>query len=157
MNFEEKKNVTFRLIACGLLIIPLALIVLGLIHVFKTLASGYILTIIAFMLTAAFLLLEFVVMIRGWKKESSLYSIAFNENKKVNNVPLIAVIVGTVFGVGLLALSITVFFTKNEEPIKTSMLVVLSIGSYLLINCFIYFIYTIMFKNRPVDLKKFIK
>ncbi len=157
MNFEERKNVAFRLVACFLLLIPLAIIILGLIHVFNTLANGYILSIIALMLTAGFLLLEFVVMIKGWKKESSLYKIAFNENQHVNNVPLVAVIVGTIFGAGLVALALTVFFTRNEEPIRTSMFVVLSIGSYLLLNCFIYFIYVVMFKKRPVDLRKFIK
>ena len=157
MNFEERKNVLFRLIACFLLLIPLAIMIIGLVHVFKTLADGYILSIIALMLSIGFLALEFVVMIRGWKKESSLYKIAFNENQHVNNVPLVAVIVGTLFGVGLVALAITVFFTKNEEPSRTSMLVVLSIATYLLVNCIIYFIYVVMFKKRPLDLKKFIK
>ena len=157
MNFEEKKNVIFRLIASFLLLIPLTIIVLGLIHVFLTLAEGYILSIIAFMLTAAFLMLEMVVILMGWKKENSLAKIAFNENQNINNVSLIAVIVGTVLGVGLTALSISVYFIRNAEPFKTSMLVVLSISSYLLINCIIYFIYIFIFKKRPLDLRNFIK
>ena len=157
MNFEEKKNVIFRLVACFLLLLPLSIIVLGLIHVFKVLAEGYIISIIALMLSAAFLILEFVVILKGWKKENSLFKIAFNENQNINNVPLIAVIVGTVFGVGLLALSISVYFLRNTEPFKTSMLVVLSIATYLLVNCVIYFIYVIMFKKRPLNLRNFIK
>ena len=157
MNFEEKKNVIFRLVACFLLLAPLSIIVLGLIHVFQVLADGYIISIIALMLTASFLMLEFVVILKGWKKENSLYKIAFNENQNINNVPLVAVIVGTVFGVGLLALSISVYFIRNTEPFKTSMLVVLSIASYLLVNCIIYFIYVIMFKKRPLNLRNFIK
>ena len=157
MNFEEKKNVIFRLIASFLLLVPLTIIILGLIHLFKTLAEGYILSIIAFMLTAAFLMLEMVVILMGWKKENSLAKIAFNENQNINNVSLIAVIVGTVLGVGLTALSISVYFIRNAEPFKTSMLVVLSISSYLLINCIIYFIYILIFKKRPLNLKNFIK
>ena len=157
MNFEEKKNVIFRLIACFLLLIPLSIIILGLIHVFKVLAEGYIISIIALMLAAAFLLLEFVVILKGWNKENSLYKIAFNENQNINNVPLVAVIVGTVFGFGLLVLSISVYFIRNAEPFKTSMLVVLSIASYLLVNCIVYFIYIIMFKKRPLNLRNFIK
>ena len=157
MNFEEKKNVIFRLIASFLLLVPLTIIVLGLIHLFKTLAEGYILSIIAFMLTAAFLVLEMVVILMGWKKENSLAKIAFNENQNINNVSLIAVIVGTVLGVGLTGLSISVYFIRNAEPFKTSMLVVLSISSYLLINCIIYFIYIFIFKKRPLDLRNFIK
>ena len=157
MNFEEKKNVNFRIISGVLLVIPLAIIVLGLVHIFQTFADGYIISIIALMLAGAFLILELIVLLKGWKKENSLYKIAFNENQKVNNVPLIAVIVGTVFGVGLTALAISVYFIKDAEPQKTSMLVVLSIASYLLINCIIYYIYLVMFKKRPINLKKFIK
>ena len=157
MNFEEKKNVIYRLSACFLLLIPLAIIVFGLIHVFKSLAEGYIISIIALMLTAAFLLLEFVVVLKGWKKENSLYKIAFNENQNINNVPLVAVIVGTAFGIGLTALAISVYFVRNAEPFKTSMIVVLSISSYLLVNCVSYFIYLIIFKKRPINLKNFIK
>ena len=157
MNFEEKKNVIFRLIAAFLLLIPLSIIVLGLIHVFLTLAEGYILSIIAFMLTGAFLLLELVVILKGWKKENSLAKIAFNENQNINNVSLFAVLVGTVLGIGLTALSISVYFIRGTEPFKTSMLVVLSISSYLLINCIIYFIYIFIFKKRHLNLRNFIK
>ena len=157
MNFEEKKNVIFRLIASFLLLIPLFIIINGLIHLFKTLAEGYIISIIAFMLTGAFLLLELVVILKGWKKENSLAKIAFNENQNINNVSLIAVLVGTVLGIGLTALSISVYFIRNTEPFKTSMLVVLSISSYLLINCIIYFIYILIFKKRPLNLRNFIK
>ena len=157
MNFEEKKNVIFRLIACFLLLIPLSVIILGLIHLFKTLADGYIISIIAFMLTAAFLILEFVLILKGWKKESVLYKIAFNENQKVNNVPLVAVIVGTAFGLGLTALSISVYFVRHSEPFVTSMIVVLSIAIYLLVNCIIYYVYVFMFKKRPLNMKNFIK
>ena len=157
MNFEEKKNVIFRLIAGFLLLVPMVIIVLGLIHLFKTLAEGYIISIVAFMFTAAFLLLELVVILKGWKKDNSLSKIAFNENQNINNVPLVAVIVGTAVGIFLTALSISVYFIRDTEPIKTSMLVVLSIGSYLLINCLIYFIYILIFKKRPLDLRNFIK
>ena len=157
MNFEEKKNVIFRLIASFLLLVPLSIIILGLIHLFKTLAEGYILSIIAFMLTGAFLLLELVVILKGWKKENSLAKIAFNENQNINNVSLIAVLVGTVLGIGLTALSISVYFIRDAEPFKTSMLVVLSISTYLLVNCVIYFIYIFIFKKRPLNLRNFIK
>ena len=157
MNFEERKNITFRLIACFLLLLPLTVMILGLIHLFKTLAEGYIISIIAFMLAGAFLLLEFVVILKGWNKENALYKIAFNENQKINNVPLVAVIIGTLFGAGLTALAISVYFIRNSEPFKTSMIVVLSIATYLLINCIIYYIYIFMFKKRPLNLKNFIK
>ena len=157
MNFEEKKNVAFRLIAGFLLLIPLGLIIFGLIHLFQTLADGYVISIIAFMTTAAFLLLELVVILKGWKKENSLSKIAFNENQNINNVPLVAVIVGTIVGVGLTALAISVYFVRDSEPFKTSMLVVLSISVYLLMNCIIYFIYIFIFKKRPLNLRNFIK
>lgn len=156
MNIEERKNVLFRGIAIFLLMIPLALMVLCLIHVILVLPEGYIISIIGMVLAIGFLGMEVFVIFRGGKKENSLYKIAFNENHKINTFPLIAVSVGTALGLGLTILSAIVYF-QQDEPNKSAMLFVLAVGSYLLINCIIYYIYAIMFKKRPINLRKFLK
>lgn len=116
-----------------------------------------VLSIVALCLTMCFLLLEVIITIKGWKKEPSLYKIAYNPNGVMNNVPLIAVIVGTLLGIGLLILSLVLYFTKNGEPYLTASLVILSITTYLLVNCIDYYIFVIMYKNRPLKLKDLIK
>ena len=156
MNIEERKNLLHRIISVILLMIPLALMVICLIHVFCVLPEGYVISIIGMILAIGFLGMEVFVMLRGGKKESSLYKIAFNENQKVNTFPIIMVSIGTALGLGLTLLSSIVFF-QQDEPNKSAMLVVLAIGAYLLINCIIYYLYVIMFKKRPLDLRKFIK
>ena len=108
--------------------------------------------------TAFFLLVELFFILKGGKKESNLYKIGFNDNGKLNNVPLIAVIVGTVFGLGLIALGVSVYFVQYEDvTIRTSMLVVLSVAVYLVTNCLIYYLYILMFKKREVRLEDLIK
>ena len=157
MNFQERKNVIFRLVAATLLLVSLGVTAFSLSQIIIMKPDEVILMLIAIAVAALFALLEMFVILRGWKNESNLYKIAFNENKHINNVPLIAVIVGSAFGLGLLALAISVYLIRDTAIIKSSMLVVLSISVYLLSNCLIYFYYIFFFRNRPINLKDFIK
>lgn len=157
MNFQERKNILFRLIASSFLLISLGVTSFSLSQIIINKPDEVILMLVAIAVAALFAILEMIVILRGWKKESNLYKIAFNENKHINNVPLIAVIVGTAFGLGLLALAISVYLIRDTVIIKSSMLVVLSISVYLLVNCLIYYFFIILFRNRPINLKDFIK
>ena len=156
MNLEERKNVFYRVIAVILLMIPLTFMVLCLIHVFKVLPEGYVLSLIGMILAIAFLGLECFVIIKGGKRENSLSKIVFDENQKINTFPMIAVLVGTALGISITTFSAVLYFTQ-EEPNKSAMTVTLAIGTYLLINCILYFIYALIFKKRPINLRKFIK
>ena len=157
MNIEIRKTLTYRIVAAFLLLIGLAISGLSLAMVIIYRPEEVILTSITVVLTASFIILQMIFILVGWKKESNLYKIAFNENRHLNNVPLIAVIVGTALAVGLLILGISVYFIRPEVYIKTSMLVVITISSYLLLNCLIYYFYLIVFRNRPLNLKDLIK
>ena len=157
MNFEEKKNLTYRIIASLFLAVSLGTTIFSLAQIIILRPEEVVLMLIAVAVASLFAILEIFVILRGGKKESYLYKIAFNENKHINNVPLIAVGVGTAFGLGLLALAISVYLIRDTAIIKSSMLVVLSISVYLLVNCVIYYIYLYMFKNRPINLRDFIK
>ena len=157
MNYNERLNLSHRLIAMGLLLISLGVSVTSLALIILSHTEEIVLMLIAVSITIVFALLETIVIVKGGKKESNLQKIAFNEKENINNIPLIAVGVGTAFGVGLLALGISVYFINPSTMVKASMLVVISIASYLLLNCFIYYIYLLMFKKRPLNLKDLIK
>ena len=157
MNIEIRKTLTYRLVATLLLLISLGVAGFSLAETIIMRPEELALTLVAILLTAAFIILEMIFILSGWKKESNLYKIAFNENRHLNNVPLTAVIIGTALAVGLTLLGIFVFFLRAETYIKTSMLVVLTIASYLLVNCFIYYFYIILFRNRPINLRDFIE
>lgn len=157
MNFHQKRNVLFRLASGFLLLLNLGVSAFAMSQVIMLRPDDPALLIIAIGVTSVFSILEMFIILKGWKKDSYLYKIAFNDNGRVNNVPLIAVIVGTALGLGLSALGISVYILRSDVTIKCSMLIVASISSYLLVNCMSYYFYLILFRNREVNLKDLIK
>ena len=158
MNIQERKNITYRLLASLILLISGGMIIYSFITVLSVEKEQLFLDILTLSTTAFFLFVELFFILKGGKKESNLYKIGFNDNGKLNNVPLIAVIVGTAFGLGLLAMGISVYFVRYDEiTIRTSMLVILSVAVYLLTNCLIYYLYILMFRKREVRLEDLIK
>lgn len=116
-----------------------------------------VLMYIAVILAAVFTVLEATFIVKGGKKESSLQNIAFNENQTINNFPAIVVGVGTALSIGLITLSLVVYFVREEITVKCGMMVILAIAGYLFINCVIYYFYLLMFKKREINLRDFIK
>ena len=158
MNIQERKNITYRLLASLILLISGAMITYAFIAVLQVERNQLFLDILTLSTTAFFLLVELFFILKGGKKESNLYKIGFNDNGKLNNVPLIAVIVGTLFGLGLTIMGVAVYFVRYEEvTIRTSMLVILSVAVYLLTNCLIYYLYILMFRKRELRLEDLIK
>ena len=157
MNFIERKNITFRLIASFFLLISLGVSSYALYRIITLQPEELAIMLLAGAICVLFALGQTILILKGWKKESYLYKIAFNENKHINNVPLVAVIIGTVFGLGMLSLGLSVYFIRDVPTIKASMLAVISVGSYLTVNTIIYYIYLIMFRNREINLRDFIK
>ena len=158
MNISERKNLIYRLLASAILLISAGMIIYSFIVVFKVEHEQLLLDVITLSAASFFLIVELFFILKGGKKESNLYKIGFNDNGKLNNVPLIAVIVGAVFGLGLIGLGVSVYFVRYDEvTIRTSMLIILSVAVYLLTNCLIYFLYILMFKKREVRLEDLIK
>lgn len=158
MNITEKRNLTYRLISSIIVLLSLGLMIYTLILVIQLQPKELVLDMIAIIFAMFLLISEEIILLRGWTKDSNLYKIAFNDNTTINNIPLIAVSVGTAFGLGLLALGISVYFVRfSDISIRTSMLVILSIAAYLLVNCIIYFFYVIYFKKREFKLEDLIK
>lgn len=157
MNFQERKNLLFRLISSFLIACVLGFDIYVAVYVFSHKSSNQIVSGIGCILAALMMLFEIILVLRGWGKENSLYKIAFNPNDKLNNVPFIAVWVATVFGVGLTILGSLLNVLKHEEPFITSSFVIIVVAVYLLVNCLIYFLYCFMFKKREIKLEDFIK
>ena len=91
-------------------------------------------------LVIAFAIGQIILILRGWKKESHLIDIAFNTDYTINKLALVLVIVGTTIAVGLNILTIIVLCTRDNTPaVINSMFIIMSISTYLLLNCSIYF------------------
>ena len=157
MNIEKRKNLSYRLVAAFLLLISVGLVVFATIETINFNYDELILALVALIFTGVLGLAEAGFILKGWTKESYLYKIAFQENKKINNIPLIAVSIGTVVSFVLLGLSLYVWFTRNDTKALVSVLVIMSVSVYLLANCLIYFFYAILFKDRPVNLRALLK
>lgn len=158
MNIQERKNLTYRLLSGLILLIGAVMIAFAFVMVIELETKQLFLDILTLSITSFFLLFEEIFILKGGKKESHLYKIGFNDNGRINSVPLIAVIIGNLFGFGLVSLGISVYFVRFEDvTIRTSMLVILSVAVYLVTNCFIYYLYILMFKKREVRLEDLIK
>ena len=157
MNIEQRRVLGYRFLASGLLLLPIGVMIFSLLQVIVMQPEDIALNIVALSASGVFNLFEIIVIMKGWTKESNLMKISFLENGDVNNVPLIAVIVGSVFGTGLCTLGTVVYFLNDKVSARCAMLVILTIASYLLINCIIYFIFLLFFRKREIDLRDFIK
>ena len=158
MNVQERKNLTYRLLAALILLISAGMIIYTFIVVSRVERDQLFLDILTLSTASFFLLIELFFILKGGKKESNLYKIGFNDNGKLNTVPLIAVVIGSLFGLGLIIMGVSVYFVRYDEvTIRTSMLVILSVAVYLVTNCLIYFLYILMFRKHEVRLEDLIK
>ena len=158
MNVSERKNLIYRLLATAILLISAVMIIYTFVVVFSVERQQLLLDVATLSTASFFLLVEIFFILKGGKKESNLYKIGFNDNGKLNNVPLIAIIINTMFGLGLIGLGISVYFVRYDEvTIRTSMLVILSVAVYLVTNCLIYYLYILMFRKQEVRLEDLIK
>ena len=158
MNIQERKNLTYRLLAGLILLISAGMIAYAFVVVLQVERKQLFLDVLTLGITTFFLLFEEIFILKGGKKESYLYKIGFNDNGKLNSVPLIAIIVGNFFGLGLVSLGISVYFVRYDDvTIRTSMLIILSVAVYLVVNCLICYLYVLMFRKREVRLEDLIK
>lgn len=158
MNIRERRTLIWRFISSAFLLLVVAVGVLSLIKVITLAPEGIVLNCIALGLATLFPIGQIVVILRGWKKESHLTDILFNTNNKINNVFLIAISVASAFGLTLAILGMVALFTKENTVTRICALhVILTIVTYLLVNCAIYFLYLLLFKKRKATIEDLAK
>ena len=157
MNIEEKRNLTYRLTSASVIFLNLGLVGYSLYFIFTSPSENRTISLVACFSAVLMMVFEIVLLLRGGKKESAMYKIAFNPNGNINNVPLIAVSVFMVFGVGLIVLVTLLNVYKHVEPNITSSLVILIVAVYLVSNCLIYYLYCLMFKKRKFKIEDLLK
>ena len=158
MNIRTRKIITYRLVATLLLCLSIGLSTFALVEAIKAKPEKIVLDIIALGLTISFAIGQIILICSGKKKESHLLDIAFNSDNTVNKLALVLVLVGTSFGAGLDILTIVVICTRSITlSVYCSMLIIMSIASYLLLNCITYIIFTLLFKKRELTLEDYAK
>ena len=157
MNIERRRTKTYRILAIIILVLSVGFGAFSMYKVIVLKPDDMPLILIAIIITMGFTILQVAFLIKSWKKESALSKIVFNENQRINTIPIFAVSSGLVVAIALIALGISVYFVRDDLTIKCSMLVVATIGGYLFANCVIYFIYLILFRKREFNIKDLIK
>ena len=153
-----RKILTFRWVATLFLLMSIGRSSFALAKVIMSKPEKLIIDCIALGLVIAFAIGQIILILRGWKKESHLIDIAFNTDYTVNKLALVLVIVGTTIAVGLNILTIIVLCTRDNTPaVINSMFIIMSISTYLLLNCSIYFLFVILFKKRELTLEDYAK
>lgn len=158
MNIRVRKIISYRLIAAILLFLSIGLSSFVTYKVISLKPEKIVLDIIALSLTIAFAIAQIILIIHGKKKESHLLDIAFNTDNTANKLALVIVIIGSLLGIALDILAIVVLCTSADTiAIMCSMLIILSISTYLLMNCVIYFAFLILFRKRKLTLEDYAK
>ena len=153
-----RKILTFRWVATLFLLMSIGLSSFALAKVIMSKPEKLIIDCIALGLVIAFAIGQIILILRGWKKESHLIDIAFNTDYTVNKLALVLVIIGTSIAVGLNILTIVVLCTRDNTPaVINSMFIIMSISTYLLLNCCSYFLFVILFKKRELTLEDYAK
>lgn len=158
MNIRVRKIRLYRIIAVALLLVALGLNAFVIAKVIMSRPEKIILDTIALSLTAAFIIGQIVLIASGKDKESKLIDIAYNTDYTVNKLALVIVLVGTSLGIGLDILTLVVIFTRNiTSEVMCSMYIIMAIATYLLLNCLIYLIFTIIFRKKELTLEDYAK
>ena len=79
MNIEQRKNLSYRLVAAFLLFISVGLVVFATIKTIQFNYDELVLALVALIFTGVLGMIEAGFILRGWTKESYLYKIAFND------------------------------------------------------------------------------
>lgn len=157
MRRENRRNLVNKISSILLLIVALVVIIFSIYKIFIFLPEGIVLDVIALIATGLFCIFEIIVIIIRFKKEGVLKNIAFTESENINTFPLVMVSIGAVFGLGLTILGFYIYFAMEEIETKSNILIILSIGLFLLVNCVIYYIYLLMFRKREFKMEDLIK
>ena len=158
MNIRVRKIRLYRIIAVALLLVALGLDAFVITKVIMSKPEKIILDAIALSLTASFIIGQVILIISGKDKESKLIDIAFNTDFTVNKLALVVILVGTSIGLGLDILTLVVLFTRtNTTEVMCSMYIIMSIATYLLLNCLIFLIFTFIFRKKELTLEDYAK
>lgn len=148
MEDKNKIFLAFRIVLLGLLLMTLGVPVLTILVLMAYKPEDFVFSLIVVIITCLFIIFQMIMSLINIKKPLAIYRIGFTDRGLLNPIPLIAVIMGLIIGLGLSLLGIILFFIKVEPIIKCNSLVILSIGLYLLVNCVFYIIFVLVFKNK---------
>lgn len=155
---NKTKNILFRLGLSVFLLINLTILVLLVVQLFTlNNENEYLINIIGMIGVGVFVLIELVMLLVNLTKQIIFHAVVFNEHNSTINWPAFIVAnIGLAIGLTLSIVGGVLYFTTSDLVIKTSVMVLIPIGLFLLFNCIAYNVYVLMFKVKKVNLKDLI-
>lgn len=159
MQPNKNKNIVFRL-TFGLL--TLLVSALTIFFFIKTLEinneNEYTINLIGLGGIAFFALIEAILMFKNITKQIIFHSIIFNEHNNTINWPAFIVAnIGLTIGITLETVSLVLLFTSNNLTVTSSSMVLIPLAAFIILNCVIYDLYLLLYKERKMKITDLLK
>lgn len=154
----KRKTIIFRLLTALSLVLSLPYLISMIVLLFQEQESDGLFGQLSLIIIAAFTLAEIIILLKNIKKELLLFQIAFNENKAVNKVPLIIANVLLVLSLAIFLTGMIISLKQDTAPeLLTAGRVLGPIGLIAFLNCLIYDIYVILYRQRRFRIEDLLK
>lgn len=150
MQNNDFQNVKMRWLLVFFICLSLAINAYSLCYIFIYRYDDYIFSGIVVILASLFAIFEIVLTIVNYHKKMILFKLGFTDNGFVNPILLLTAGMCTLIGLGLFVTGLVIFLIRDDISIRGNSLVILSIGSYVLINC-IYYYFFILFNRKNIN------
>ncbi len=144
----KENHLRYRLVLLGALAGSIAIDAFSLAYAFINKPSDMVLVSVVLIVLSLFTLFEIAVTLINIKKPLALKNIAITMRDKINYIPLIAVGIGTFLATVFLIVGIVFFCIKPTVAIRSSSLVLFSVGFYLVVNCIFYIMFVLSYRRN---------
>ena len=147
MQNKDKQNLKMRWLLVLFICVSLGISAFCLSFILTHKYEDFVFSIIVLVITILFAIFELFMTLYNYKKPLSLFRFAFTDNGFINPIGVLTVIMISLIGLGLFLTGVIMFSIKDDISIKCNSLVILSLGSYILINC-AYYVFFILFNKK---------
>lgn len=144
----EKRSLILRFILLGLLGVSLGVVAYTLVYINVYHISDFVLSLITLIVLSLFIGFEVFLTLRKFRSPLALKNIAFLEHGYVNPIAALASVMLTALGLGFFIPGLVVFFKNSDLTIRSYALIIISIGTYIFLNCVFYYIYVLSFYQK---------
>ena len=130
-----------RIVLLGLITLVLGLIALSFSYIFINQINDKALSIVALVVMSLFCFVEIFFTVKNYSHPLAISKTAFTSSNRINMIPVLAVVMISFIGLGLLIPGFVFLFTSIEKVVKSYSLVIITMGVFVLFNCAFYFIF----------------
>ena len=146
MKINKNTTIKLRIFLISLIALSLGLFSFNISYLFINKVPDIVMSMIALVVLSLFALMEITITLVNFKKPLGVEKIGFTERDNVNPIPLIATGLIAVIGLAFIIPGLIFFFSKDDVTVKSYALVLLSMGTFILLNCIFYLVSFLTFR-----------